>query len=348
MQIQREKIRADAETQRENIRAQKEMKIKQMEMESRGVDDDAHKVDRRVNYLPKFVEGEEEDFFTQFEKMAQLRKWQKADWALLVQIKFKGKAREAYACLDLAESADYDVVKEAVFRTAELDPEVYRRKFRDIKKLPNMTYLEMARHCSIKFEKWLKSKTVQTPEQLKQLMLLEHFYNQLYGNTRYEISKENIDNVFDAGRKADQLSEAYATHRKDLNTKDNHRNYQSKFHDQLQYRTQLDAGQQQSSYGKQPYNIAPQFYGNSWWFGKRNPGQNPHWHKQVGVNKHQGYGKAPPIKCLGCGELGHGKFQCKNIPNSRINILIDPKKLQKFVFLLFYVGLGLVYNILKV
>ena len=115
MQIQREKIRADAETQRENIRAQKEMKIKQMEMESRGVDDDAHKVDRRVNYLPKFVEGEEEDFFTQFEKMAQLRKWQKADWALLVQIKFKGKAREAYACLDLAESADYDVVKEAVF-----------------------------------------------------------------------------------------------------------------------------------------------------------------------------------------------------------------------------------------
>ena len=39
-------------------------------------------------------------------------------------------------------------------------------------------------------------------------MLLEHFYNQLYGNMRYEISKENIGNVLDAGRRADQLSEA--------------------------------------------------------------------------------------------------------------------------------------------
>ena len=50
------------------------------------------------------------------------------------------------------------MVKEAVLRTAELDPEVYRRKFRDIRKLPKMTYLEMARQCSIKCEKWLKSK----------------------------------------------------------------------------------------------------------------------------------------------------------------------------------------------
>ena len=92
--------------------------------------------------------------------MAQLGNWQKAEWAFLVQIKLKGKAREAYACLDLAELTDYDVVKEAVLRTTELDPEVYRRKFRDIKKLPNMTYLEIGRNCSIKFEKWLKSKSI--------------------------------------------------------------------------------------------------------------------------------------------------------------------------------------------
>ena len=308
MQIEKEKIRA--ETERENINAEKEIKIKQMEIENRGVDDAAHRVGGKINYLPEFVEGEEEDFFTQFEKVAQLRNWQKAEWALLVQIKLKGKAREAYACLDLAESTDYDVVKEAVLRTAELDPEVYRRKFRDIKKLPNMTYLEMARNCSIKFEKWLKSKSIQTIEQLKQLILLEHFYNQLYGNMKYEISKENIDNVLDAGRKADQLSEAYAMHRKDT-----HRNNQNKFHGGQQHMTQLNAGQQQSNYVRQPYNSAPHFYGNSW-FGRRNPGQNPHWQEQGGFNRQQGMGKAPPIKCLGCGELGHARFQCRNRPKS--------------------------------
>ena len=61
MQIERERIRA--ETERENIKAGKEMKMKQMEIESRGVDDDAHRVYGKVNYLPEFVEGEEEDFF---------------------------------------------------------------------------------------------------------------------------------------------------------------------------------------------------------------------------------------------------------------------------------------------
>ena len=144
--------------QKESIRAEKEIKLKQMEIGSKGVDDDLHRVDVKVNFLPEFVEGEEEDFFAQFEKVAKLRKWQKAEWAMLVQIKMKSKAREAYVCLDIGESTDYDVVKEAVLRTAELDPEVYRRKFRDIRKLPKMTYLEMARQCSIKFEKWLKSK----------------------------------------------------------------------------------------------------------------------------------------------------------------------------------------------
>ena len=116
-------------------------------------------------------------------------------------------------------------------RTAELDPEVYRRKFRDIRKLPNMTYLEMTRHCSIKFEKWLKSKDNYTFDQLKQLMLLEHFYNQLYGNMRYEISKDNIDNVLDAGRRADQLSEAYAMHKRDfVNKRDIHRDNKNQFY----------------------------------------------------------------------------------------------------------------------
>ena len=44
-----------------------------------------------MNFLPEFVEGEEEDFFAQFEKVAKFRKWQKAEWAMLLQIKLKGK-----------------------------------------------------------------------------------------------------------------------------------------------------------------------------------------------------------------------------------------------------------------
>ena len=147
-------------------------------------------------------------------------------------------------------------------------------------------------------------------------MLLEHFYNQLYGNMRYEISKDNIDNVLDAGRRADQLSEAYAMHKRDfVNKRDIHRDNKNQFYGGQQNVKQLNAGQQQSNYVKQSYNSAPHFYGNSRWFGRGNPGQNPHW-QQGGYNRHPSVGKTPPIKCLGCGEFGHGKYQCKNKPKS--------------------------------
>ena len=44
-----------------------------------------------MNFLPEFVEDEEEDFFAQFEEVTKLRKWHKAEWAMLVEIKLKGK-----------------------------------------------------------------------------------------------------------------------------------------------------------------------------------------------------------------------------------------------------------------
>ena len=108
-----------------------------------------------MNQLPEFMDEEAEDFFIQFEKVATIKDWKKNDWAMLVQSRFKGKAREAYACLSMEESVDYEVVKEAVLKTVEMDPEVYRRRFRDIKKINGQTHLEMARECKMKFDSGL-------------------------------------------------------------------------------------------------------------------------------------------------------------------------------------------------
>ena len=77
---------------KQSIRAEKEIKLKQMEIGSKGVDDALHRLGVKVNFLPEFVEYEEEYFFAQFENVSKLRKWQKAEWAMLVQIKLKGKA----------------------------------------------------------------------------------------------------------------------------------------------------------------------------------------------------------------------------------------------------------------
>ena len=90
--------------------------------------------ERKVKYVPEFVESEEESFFLQFEKNAKLRGWDESEWALLVQSKFKGKAKEAYVSLSDHEAGDYDSIKEAVLRSIRLSPGVYRERFRNVKK----------------------------------------------------------------------------------------------------------------------------------------------------------------------------------------------------------------------
>ena len=71
-----------------------------------------------------------------FEKMTTLRGWNKADWALLVQSKFKGKAMRAYCTsLSLTECMDYSsVLKEAVMKTGQVGSRSLQEKVQGCEK----------------------------------------------------------------------------------------------------------------------------------------------------------------------------------------------------------------------
>lgn len=135
--------------------------------------------DKRVKYIPEFVEGEGEFFFLQFEKTARLREWNEGDWALLIQLKFKGKAREAYVSLSDQKAGDYELVKEAVLKSTRLSPGVYRERFRRVKKCPGETYLEMARECCLKIDRWMKAEKVNTVKEMRKVFLMEQFVYRL-------------------------------------------------------------------------------------------------------------------------------------------------------------------------
>ncbi len=64
-----------------------------------------------------------------------MRGWDENDWALLVQSKFEGMAREVYVNLSERDARDYEAVKEAVLGSTLLCPSVYREKFCDHKTL---------------------------------------------------------------------------------------------------------------------------------------------------------------------------------------------------------------------
>lgn len=45
-----------------------------------------------------------------------------------------------------------------------MDPEVNRRKFRGVNKLPTVTYLKLSRECVMKADKWTKAANVKPKE----------------------------------------------------------------------------------------------------------------------------------------------------------------------------------------
>ena len=100
---------------------------------------------KNIRLVPKFQEKSVDKYFPQFEKIAANLKWPREFWPTLLQSVLIGKAAEVYSALSLAESSDYDKVKDAILIAYQLVPEAYRKRFRKYKKFENQTYVEFAR-----------------------------------------------------------------------------------------------------------------------------------------------------------------------------------------------------------
>ncbi len=101
--------------------------------------------------------------------------WDENDWALLVQSKFEGMAREVYVNLSEREASDYEAVKEAVLGSTLLCPSVYRERFRRTTKRPGDTNLGMAQEVGLKPDRWLKAEGATRAEEIKAVMRMEQF-----------------------------------------------------------------------------------------------------------------------------------------------------------------------------
>ncbi|XP_076048298.1 uncharacterized protein LOC143029531 [Oratosquilla oratoria] len=337
-----------AQVEIEKIRAEKELKLKEMENKIRlkeievfgaqGGRNAGGGGDDRVSQLPEFIEGEAEDFFIQFEKLATIRKWERSDWAMLVQAKFTGKAREAFAGLSLHDSVRYHRVKEAVLKTSEMTPEVYRRKLRSMKKTDGQTYGEMARESTMRFERWCKSERVEDFEDLKQLMLLEHFTERAHPDIRYEICRSRIKNITDAAQLADELT----VMRKMCTGQVSHkpvgiRNVGHAYGRNDQRVGHFDYRQDHYNHQRSQPHYVPQYQERS---KPRNPPQyNPM--RQQNFNGYVNRQERSHVKCYGCGESGHVQYQCRKVSKSagltvasrkpQVSLDVEPKRKEKIV-----------------
>ena len=113
---------------------------------------------------------------------------------------------ETYSCLTDEESSQYEVVKEAILNAYKLVPEAYRMRFRNAKKTASQTYLEYARVKEQHFKDWCSSLSVTSIEDLRQVILLEDFKNNIPPSIKLYIEESHVDRLTRAAELADEYS----------------------------------------------------------------------------------------------------------------------------------------------
>ncbi|XP_037774676.1 uncharacterized protein LOC119571446 [Penaeus monodon] len=117
--------------------------------------------------MTKAVIKNPEEFFLQFEKIAESLDWPEENWAVMIQTAFTGQAKRVFTNLPKEICKDYDAVKDIILQAYDLVPEAYRQKFRNLRKLESQTYVEYAAEKERLLQRWLRSRNVQAFTDLK-------------------------------------------------------------------------------------------------------------------------------------------------------------------------------------
>ena len=138
---------------------------------------------RRVDYLPKYVDGENiEAYLLQFEHAVK-DVFPEDVWARLLLVRLTGAARDAVQAMPVEEQSVYSKVKQAIQLKFRKIPEYYRRGFRNLEK-GSSTHVEFLSKLIEKQKSWLDSEQVDTFEDLKQLVLREAFFSKIFPEVR--------------------------------------------------------------------------------------------------------------------------------------------------------------------
>ncbi|XP_035993666.1 uncharacterized protein LOC118563362 [Fundulus heteroclitus] len=120
-------------------------------------------------FLPLSTDDDIEHFLTTFERMAQVCRWARDEWAVRLVPLLTGKARTAYVLMDMADSEDYEKVKEAILAKYEITADTYRRRFRCLKieaEISEQIILEQfLRMVNPELEIWIRERDPKTAKE---------------------------------------------------------------------------------------------------------------------------------------------------------------------------------------
>lgn len=143
-----------------------------------------------------------EHFLVTFERIAVACRWQKSDWVFHLIPLLTGKARGAYAHMDMDDSLNYDQVKAAIFAKYDINPETYRKRFRSLDVDLNESPKELYARVKELYGKWVqpKGKTVQ---EISEMMILEQYLRMLSPELQVWIKEHAPGSAMKAAELAD-------------------------------------------------------------------------------------------------------------------------------------------------
>lgn len=115
-----------------------------------------------------------------------------------------GRAQEVCSALPNEDSLDYDLVKAAILRVYELEPEAYRQKFRNHTKASKQTFVKFAHDKKAMLEKWCIASEATTFECLQELILFKDFKSCLPENLVLHLNEQKVTTLSEAAVFADE------------------------------------------------------------------------------------------------------------------------------------------------
>ncbi|KAM7164793.1 uncharacterized protein RBU57_008491 [Macrochelys suwanniensis] len=156
------------------------------------------------NFLARRKEGEDIDsFLAAFENACRLHKVDPADKIQFLTPLLDPAGLDVYGRMKETETGDYELFKKALLCELGLTPEMYRQRFRDQRKTPEVTYLQLANRIHGYARKWTAG--AQTMEGLLELFVLEQLYEQCPSDLKLWLMDKNPGSPQHAGRLADEF-----------------------------------------------------------------------------------------------------------------------------------------------
>ncbi|XP_076053551.1 uncharacterized protein LOC143032568 [Oratosquilla oratoria] len=160
---------------------------------------------QNTRLLPEFDESNVDQYFRIFERTAKDYSWPKKFWPALLRTNLRGKPLREYSALEDAQAKDYDMVKTAILRVCELVPELYRIKFRNLRKQPNISHVEFSREKRLLREQWLRSHKVNKDfDRLAELLLVEEYLRSIPKEVSLYLQEKEVFKLEEAAVLADK------------------------------------------------------------------------------------------------------------------------------------------------